>query len=373
MKKWILIIAILAVYMLAVGQDISNYRYQLNVAKDFLKYKNLERAKEYFILAYNNPKSPKDIRSEALYYLGEISYESGDYKLAIKDWDTLINTYEDSKQTKELTERLPEIKESIAKGYTKELSPLEIANDFLKHNFAEKAKEKFLNIYHDPKTTSENKAEALYLLGQISFEQGNYSVALDDWEILIKKFPNSKQTIEIAQRLSQMRDVITQDSDTSVISVVAKSYLQNGDFWSNAKNRFDIDSSWLPSVELAYYWYDKIIKEFPKSNASQIAYRRKLFTLLGWKEPGKYGDTYGIKKDFKKYIPKVISTFNEYEKKFPNSSYLQGFRYQVAQAYWMRKDWKNARTWLNKVIQHGNGESTFYTETSKERLKFLKY
>ncbi len=372
MKKIILLIMIFSVTLL-FSQAIDNYKYQLSVAKSFLKHKRNDDAEKYLILAYNNPKAPAKIKAEALYLLGKLSFQQGDYKIAVHDWDILINDFKDTDQAKKLESELPELKESIASGKTKKLTALEIANDFLRHNFSEKAKEKFLDIYHSPKSTNEEKAEALFLLGQISFEQGNYSVALDDWEILIKKFPTSPQTKEIAQKLSQLRDVITQSSDTSVISVVAKSYLKNGDFWSGAKNRFDIDSSWLPSVELANFWYDRIIKEFPKSKAAEIAFRRKLFTLLGWKEPGKYGEKYGLKRNFNKYINKVLDTFYQYEKLFPNSSYLQGFRYQIAQAYWMRKDWKNARLWLNKVIQKGKGKTTFYTETAKERLKFLKY
>ncbi len=372
MKK-ILILLMIFIGISLFSQTTDNYKYQLNIAKSFLEHKNLDDAKTYLILAYNNPKAPVKAKAEALYLLGNISFTQGDYKIAIKDWEELINEYPDSEQAKKLVSQLPEIKSSIASGKTKKLTALEIANDFLRHNFSEKAKEKFLDIYHNPKSSKEDKAEALYLLGQISFEQGNYSVALDDWEILIRKYPDSQQTKEIAQKLSQLRDVITQSSDTSVISVIAKSYMQNGDFWSGAKNRFDIDSSWLPSVELADFWYDKIIKEFPKSKAAEIAYRRKLFTLLGWKEPGKYGEKYGLKKDFKRYINQVLDTFYQYEKTFPKSSYLQGFRYQIAQAYWMRKDWKNARIWLNKVIQKGKGKTTFYTQTAKERLKFLKF
>ena len=372
MRK-LLIFIFLLISIALFSQAIDDYKYQISIAKSFMEHKKTEQAENYFILALNNPKSPKKVKAEALYMLGKISFSKGDYNIAVKDWEKLINTFQETEQAKKLLNELPQIKQSIASGKTKKLTALEIANDFLRHNFSEKAKEKFLDIYHNPKSSREEKAQALYLLGQISFEQGNYSVALDDWEILIQKFPESSQTKEIAQKLSQLRDVITQSSDTSVISVIAKSYLQNGDFWSNAKNRFDIDSSWLPSVELSIYWYDKILKEFPKSKAAEIAYRRKLFTLLGWKEPGKYGEAYGLKKNFKKYINKVLDTFYQYEKTFPNSSYLQGFRYQIAQAYWMRKDWKNARLWLNKVIQKGEGKNTFYTQTAKERLKFLKF
>ncbi len=96
------------------------------------------------------------------------------------------------------------------------MTALDIANDFHRHNFSDRAKEKFLNIYHDPSASDQAKAEALYLLGQVSFEEGDYTVALEDWEILIERFPDSKQTGEIANRLSQFREIITHDTETTI-------------------------------------------------------------------------------------------------------------------------------------------------------------
>ncbi len=63
-----------------------------------------------------------------------------------------------------------------------------------------------------------------------------------------------------------------------------------------------------------------MLEEFPKTNASEIAYRRKLFTLLGWKEAGRDGESYGAFADFRKYIPQILETFTSYEKDFPEVS-----------------------------------------------------
>ena len=57
--------------------------------------------------------------------------------------------------------------------------------------------------------------------------------------------------------------------------------MQNGDFWSNANREFIIDSSWMPSVEISIKWYDKVLEEFPNTPSAELAYRRKLFALLG--------------------------------------------------------------------------------------------
>ena len=372
MKRISIIVTFLIVIFSLFAQDM-NCKFELDIAKHFLRYGFTEKAEEHFIQVYHNPKATKEVKSEALYLLGQTAYEKGDYSLALEDWETLINEFPESKQTEMIDERLPEIRKTVSRATKDQLTALEIANDFHRHSFTDRAKEKFLNIYHNPNASDESKAEALYLLGQISFEEGDYTVALEDWEILIEKYPESPQTMEIANRLPQLRDIITHDTDSSIISVVAKSYLNNGDFWSNAKNMFNIDYSWMPSVELATSWYDKVIDEFPNSNAGEIAYRRKLFTLLGWKEPGRDGESYGAYKNFTKYIPQVVSTFNEYESKFPRSQFLQGFRYQIAQAYWFHKDWSSTKKWLQKVIDAGNGEDTFYTVTAKARLKKIKY
>ena len=109
----------------------------------------------------------------------------------------------------------------------------------------------------------------------------------------------------------------------------------------------------MPNLEIAIEWYDRILKEFPKTTAAEIAYQRKLFALLGWEETGIDGRSFGLKADFNKYMPQVLETFAQYEKDFPKSSFLQGFRYQIAQAYWIHEDWAKTRKWLKKVIDAG--------------------
>jgi tetratricopeptide (TPR) repeat protein len=210
-------------------------------------------------------------------------------------------------------------------------------------------------------------------MGQISFDEGRYSTALDDWQRLIKEYPTNKKSLEIKDRLSQLREVFAKVSDASITSAIAQSYINNGDFWSDADKKFTIDASWLPRVELALQWYDKVISEFPGSDAAEIAFQRKLFTLIGWKEIGQYGESYGLRMRFPQYMPVLLKTFGEFEAAFPNSEYLQGFRYQIAQAYWGQKDWENTRKWLNRIIEVGQGQSSFYTEAAKARLKKIEY
>ena len=173
-----------------------------------------------------------------------------------------------------------------------------LAKDLYVHNLKDRALESFLEIYHNSKSPTNNKAEALYYMGQISFDDAHYSIALNDWQTLINEFPTNQKAVEIKDRLSQLREVFAKVSDASISSTIAQSYMNNGDFWSDADKKFTIDASWMPHVELAIQWYDKVIAEFPGSDGAEIAFQHKLFTIVGWKEIGEYANSYGIRADF---------------------------------------------------------------------------
>jgi tetratricopeptide (TPR) repeat protein len=251
---------------------------------------------------------------------------------------------------------------------------IELAKDYYQHSLNDKAKDILITLLHSPATTSVNKAKSLYLLGQISFDEGRVKVALTDWEALVKEYPQSPESKEISARLAQLNEIVTKATDANITSVVARSYISNGDFWSSKDDRkFLIDSSWLPPVELANEWYDRVIKEFPGSDAAELAYERKMFTLIGWRDIGRDGDAYGLKGNYQKYMPQALETFASFEAAFPKSSSLQAFRYQIAQEYWSHKDWSNTRAWLQKIIDKSTSETTFYTEAAKARLQKVEY
>ncbi len=249
----------------------------------------------------------------------------------------------------------------------------DLARDYYVHGLKPKALEVFIELYHDPKVAPATKAEALYYMGQIAFDDGSYSTAVDDWTRLVKDYPTSKHSSELKDRLTQLREVFAKVSDASVSSAVAQSYIRNGDFWSESDRKFTIDTSWMPMVEVAVAWYDRVIAEFPGSDAAELAYQRKMFALLGWKELGQYGSSYGLKSDFARYVPHVLKTFGEFETAFPASPYLQAFRYQIAQGYWSQKDWPSTREWLQKIIYSGKGQPSFYTEAARARLYKVEY
>lgn len=247
------------------------------------------------------------------------------------------------------------------------------AKDLYIHNLKAHALELFIELFHNPKSTANTKAEALYYMGQLSFDDSRYSTALDDWQRLIKEYPTNQKALEIKDRIFQLREVFAKVSDASITSTIAQSYVNNGDFWSDADKKFTIDASWLPRVELALQWYDKILSEFPGTDGAEVAFQRKLFTIIGWKEIGQDGDRFGLSADYSKYMPLLLKTFQEFETAFPNNSYLQGFRYQIAQAYWGHKDWASTRKWLTTIIEIGKHQPSFYTETARARLNKIEF
>ena len=249
----------------------------------------------------------------------------------------------------------------------------DLARDYYRHGLEEKAKEVLVEVINNPQELDSEKAKALNLLGEISYSEGNYRVAFEDWNRLVRYYPETTEARMISGRLLQLEGLFARKHQFELSEPAAEAFIKNGDFWSGSDNNFVIDTSWMDHVEMAIEWYDKVIKEFPGTSAAELAYQRKLFTLIGWDEVEKYGDTCGVRDDFDKYMPRLIDTFKEFKRNFPDSLAIQPFRYQIAQLYWQHKDWSNTRKWLQKIIDNSYGEKTFYTEAAKERLENLKY
>ena len=243
------------------------------------------------------------------------------------------------------------------------------------HGLVSEAKRELIEVIFS-RQNAKTKAEAYYVLGTVAFEENDISVALETWTQLIKYFPESNQAKLVAEKINQLSEIVGETSRTTVENAIAKSYFRNADFWSKGKKSeiFIIDGSWILSVEAAMYWYDKIIQEFPKTKVSRLAYEDKMRTLIGRKEPGRYGFAYGIEKDFDLYMGHLLNTFSDFETDHPQAaSSLQAFRYQIAQAFWKKRRWDNAQHWLNQIIEHSGEDTTFYRDLAERRLKSLEY
>jgi len=250
---------------------------------------------------------------------------------------------------------------------------LEKAEMFRTHGLTPEAKRELIDVIFSNQPDTQ-KAEAYYILGTIAFGEKNIFAALETWTELIKKFPGSSQARLVKDRIRQLSEIVGEVSKWTGENAIAQSYFRHADFWSEHKSKiFRIDASWLPMVEGAIKWYDKIIEEFPKTTASRLAYEDKMRTLIGWKESGRYAEAYGVEGNFSKYMPMLLETFVAFEKDHPDASTLQAFRYQIAQQYWKNKNWVKTREWLNLIIQKSGDQDTFYCDLAKRRLEKMEY
>jgi len=231
------------------------------------------------------------------------------------------------------------------------------ARDLYVHGLKDRAMEAYIAILHGV-SPDDAKAEALYYMGQMSFEGGAFAVAMDDWQKLVKDYPKSARAAELKDRFTQLQEVYSRVTDPPIDSVVARSYLKNGDFWAGGERRFDVKTDLLPNIDLGQAWYDRVIQEFPGTEAANVAMQRKVFLWL------RFFDT-----DFPRYVQGLLDTFAAYEKSFPKDENVQAFRFQIAQKFWGRGDWLTTTEWLNKIIAAAGDKSTFYSDMAKSRLE----
>ncbi len=243
-----------------------------------------------------------------------------------------------------------------------------------KHGLVREAKAELIDLIYS-KAPRSYRAKAYYYLGTLDFDENNLRGAVEVWGELVRKFPSSEEAAIVAGRLEELGELAGEVAHETTDNAVAQAYLRNGDFWSRRKaTNFTIDSSWLETVEAANRWYDRVIEEFPGTAASRIAYKSKLMTLLGWEGAGGHG-AYGIMGDSERYMPEFLKTFAAFEAAHPEAPSLQGFRFQIAQSYWMAKEWDKTREWLTIVVEHAGGEESrsFYKDLAERRLKHVEY
>ena len=219
-----------------------------------------------------------------------------------------------------------------------------------------------------------SKAQAHYLLGSIAFGEGRVDVAAESWRALAEQYPESQPATLVMDDLDALAQIVEESAEGSIENAVANTYLRHADFWSRRKpDGFTIDSSWIPNVEAAVKWYDKVIVEFPGSEAARRAYEGKLRTLLGWEDPGRYGTKHGVEASFDDYMPVLLQTFSAFEEDYPEAPTLQALRFQIAQAYWNNRDWETTREWLNVIITESGNADTFYRDLAQRRLDRVEY
>jgi tetratricopeptide (TPR) repeat protein len=242
-----------------------------------------------------------------------------------------------------------------------------------KNGLVQDAQRELIDLVYKPGVDGAEKARALDLLATIAVERNNLRAALDSWNQLIREFPDSAEAQGAKEKLPLLVNVIGKLEDEGVSDARALLYLRAGDFWSKGRDTtFGIDSSWISNVEAAAVWYDRVIAELPGRPAARIAFEEKMRTLLGWKDPGQDGEAHGVKASAS-YLPQLEDTFRSYERAFPKAPAAQAFRFQIAQAYWEKKNWAKTREWLNEIIVKDGGANSFYRDLAERRLEKVEY
>lgn len=267
------------------------------------------------------------------------------------------------------------------------------------HGLNDDAKRELITLIFDENFKDKDKSRAYYLLGEIAFDENRIQTATKTWGYIVEKYPASDEALIVKERINELSkvtlSVYTESVETADYSL-AKLYLKNADFWSEDKDdRWMIDSSWIPKVEFVLKWYDKVISDFPKSDAARIAYIGKIRTLLSWRKLAKTKefemddpslDHLASSIFFSIYIRQLVSTFRDFEKDFPNDITLQACRFQIGQAYFgmgivgkrteidleQAKKWlEQAKQWFDEVIANSGENDTFYRQISEERNKHI--
>ena len=78
------------------------------------------------------------------------------------------------------------------------------AMEYQRHDMAHEAIGKCIEILYHPASTDTDRAEALYLMGRISFDANNFKLAMSDWQRLTKEYPRSQRAAEVGQRITQL-------------------------------------------------------------------------------------------------------------------------------------------------------------------------
>lgn len=249
---------------------------------------------------------------------------------------------------------------------------LERAKLLYEHGLDQDARRDLVAIVVNSRDAPET-ARALDHLARIAIDQKRFLAAVETWGRLIVDYPESPEASKAKEKLPLVKELLARLADDGLEEAAAEVYLSHADFWAEGRDRiFKIDPSWIPSVDAAIYWYDRIIAEFPASNAARTAYEEKMRTIIGWKEPGSYGESHGLVGN-SRYLPLLESTFREYEADFPDAVRLQAFRFQVAQAHWRARNWAQTRSWLNEIIEKDGGADSFYKDLAERRLKKVEY
>ncbi len=174
------------------------------------------------------------------------------------------------------------------------------------HGLEVDAKRAFIDLLYNDEAHEEDKADALYQLGLIAFNNKDIGLATETWGLLIDEFPNTEKgrtvSAGIKYLLEDYNALVLESAKEEVSDVSAQSYLLNAQFWWDPPKQWGIYTSHINQFTMAREWYDKVVTEFPRTDAAKkaMSYRFMLYKNgmeAYWKERQLLFDVIMGKKD----------------------------------------------------------------------------
>ena len=150
------------------------------------------------------------------------------------------------------------------------------------HGLEVDAKRAFIDLLYNDEAHEEDKADALYQLGLIAFNNKDIGLATETWGLLIDEFPNTEKgrtvSAGIKYLLEDYNALILEsaeeemhDRKAEMRDALAQSYFLNAQFWWDPPKQWSIYTSHINPFTMAIEWYDKVITEFPRTDAAKKA------------------------------------------------------------------------------------------------------
>ena len=158
------------------------------------------------------------------------------------------------------------------------------------HGLEVDAKRAFIDLLYNDEAHEEDKADALYQLGLIAFNNKDIGLATETWGLLIDEFPNTEKgrtvSAGIKYLLEDYNALVLEsakeeigDREEVMRDALAQSYLLNAQFWWDPPKQWGIYTSHINQFTMARDWYDKVVTEFPRTDAAKkaMSYRFMLY------------------------------------------------------------------------------------------------
>ena len=158
------------------------------------------------------------------------------------------------------------------------------------HGLEVDAKRAFIDLLYNDEAHEADKADALYQLGLIAFNNKDIGLATETWGLLIDEFPNTEKGRTVSAGIKYLLedyDALILESSKEEIrdreevmrDALAQSYLLNAQFWWDPPKQWGIYTSHINQFTMAREWYDKVVTEFPRTDAAKkaMSYRFMLY------------------------------------------------------------------------------------------------